>query len=157
MIKTELEQAGAEIFGSGNLADDVTIVVAEISKNWVAVKSPIVTPREAQKDVMGLSFEGSTLSLQIVPPPPPVPLRKITLDSPPAASTEVSTTPQFDLSFAVTNEPQNTPVAVNPPQASVDPSGIIFDLGDSFDLALDQNQASEILPPGLKKRLPSTG
>jgi serine phosphatase RsbU (regulator of sigma subunit) len=157
MIKTELEQAGAEIFGSGNLTDDVTIVVAEISKNWVAVKSPIVKTREAKKDVMDLSFEGSTLSLQIVPPPPPVPLHKITMDSSSAASTEVKTTPQFDLSFAVTTEPQSTPVAVNPPQASVDLGSTVFDLGDSFDFGANQNQEPEILPPGFKKRLPSTG
>jgi hypothetical protein len=139
------------------LTDDVTIVVAEISKNWVATKSPIVKTRETKKDTMDLSFEGSTLSLQIVPPPPPVPLRKITMDGSPAASTEVSTTPQFDLSFAVNTEPESTPVAVNAPQGSVDPSGIVFDLGDSFDLGPDHSKEPEILPPGFKKRLPSTG
>lgn len=155
-IRTKLEQAGSKIFGTGNLTDDVTILVAEISKNWVATKSPVTTPNEAKNDSLNLAFEGATLNVQIVPPPPPVPKRVIPLQNPESSPVATDPSPKFDLSATLGSEPINKPLDANAPQPA-NPTTTMFDLGGSFDLSEDPDKSAETPPPGVQKRMPSTG
>jgi hypothetical protein len=43
-IKHAVLKKGSEIFGAENLPDDVTVVVAEISPNWVKQSKPVSAP-----------------------------------------------------------------------------------------------------------------
>lgn len=89
-IKENILEVGRGIFGSENLQDDVTVVVAEVSKSWVKAAKPLIEP----------SVERGPL--------PPIPTFDIASTNP-AQAGSAGAIPVFDLGLLEPNQPMGQP------------------------------------------------
>lgn len=90
-IKNRTIALGQQFFGSENLQDDVTIVVAEVNKNWV-------------KPTMTTSSEPAGLKNPQIPPPPVVVTQEAVLD---LGDQNSKTLPVFDLGLSDVTTAEN--------------------------------------------------
>ena len=155
-LRTTLEQAGAEIFGSGNLADDVTILVAEISKNWVANTLPPASIGELKDQSAAPAFDGSSLVIQLTPPPPPLKARKFSVATSDSPGFDLTASPVLELA---NSNPHESPTLPNDPKGEQPDNQVhaLFDLGNSFDLGEGQDNSQDTAANTPRKPLPSTG
>lgn len=157
-IRTALEAEGAKIFGTNNLADDVTILVAEVSKTWAAQISTPTSSRDLTPHGAISSTNPIANTVQFPPPPPP-PMRtapQLPLPATQNLSSDHAQTPSFDLLASTPPIPaqiidQTAANLSNPPVAGV------FDLGDVFSLEEKQDSLDEVAQKDPSKKLPSTG
>ena len=145
-IRRKVEEKGESIYGSENLSDDVTIVIAEISKDWVPKpQAPSFPPNELAKSEMPPSISNSTSNVSpasFVPPPPPA-QRPIRFD---IAQNSPDNTPAFDLSAPASTTNQIDGIDAMPVKAPPKATSALFDLSiptdSSNEEAVDPNNST---------------
>ena len=124
-LKELLKSEGAARYGLENLADDVTIVVAEIGSHWKAQEKSITdadAPGAAAPSLPILNIDGSVVSITVPPPPPglkpiPIPVESIVIEK----EAVFDLAPPSDLpNFALSPGPEEGVQAEVPVSAAFD-------------------------------------
>jgi phosphoserine phosphatase RsbU/P len=154
-IRSALENRGSEIYGTAQLADDVTIVIAEISKQWIPQTSQATDLQQnapASHNINSATEEPS-FKLVDVPPPPP---RKVVLQE-----NESADGPGFELTTFDLSEKNSEHVAESKNPNAGEPSNASmvaqFNLGTSNNLDQESDTVEDETTPGDNRRVPSAG